>query len=896
MKRLIILLASIVCVVSCVRNANVPEAPIAPRFHEVSIVISGGGLPAVETRSSVTAAEDGIRMADILFYSDGKMEESLTKHVSFSGGGVSSCHCSVQLQEGKNYELLVLANASAGSAPVRLQDALSGLVYRTSGISEWSRNGLPMAGRRRISITPTTTEVTVPLTRLVARVNFTVNMSHLKHGNIKFSSMAVRQMNTSCPFFSEGKASGTVCDGDLASASDIALVNSSGEDYATTFYLLENMQGSILAGNSDAEAKTPDNVRSAGHNPGDCTYLELKGTYTGSSGAVRSETLTARMFLGGDACSNFDIIRNRQYNIVLTITDDACLRTDWKIDGQLHDARVLSFGQRDVSLPPGESENAELLTNLSYADGDYSYAMSGDLMCFGVDVSSDCRSFAIKAYDWAPEGAVMQICAKTWDGKLESVHNVSVSGQAGGEYDISWYKGSGVLYLAQRGDLIIKDTRTGSYPSGKVTVQSLTGCADVIHPGGSTWYVDAVAAGEDELLIKIDGKEAARMSFMVAVPVLKFPSERIFLPLDGSMAACGPYYYREDGSMLNYSDFVPELYEELLDVSVIRKMESRMYGRSWRPGASGGNPVVRSSNIETDYTCFGFYVASLSSGGVTIGENYDMESGPVTLERLTAYPNDRDCGVEPAEAELYTTEPFNGSRHLGERSSWALARWYAQSSHDETFRFNIDNIVLHGNDCSSARGVYPFSSDNKYSFAYPDNNTIEVTILYSDNVETAMPEHDFAFAPAMRNRHSGELYVSNYRYTVDFTVNLAVAGVAEDNGAGACDVSARWAFPRLDDGRLRYLEENVLATVSDRGNVVKGMYDRLYTVHGYSPDYLMEMFEPVFEFADLTLAPSVVKTIETSSYHVPIEYGGGYDLILWKYGTLYPATGGWLSK
>ena len=895
MKRIAAAFAAILCAAACRQAPELPEAPREMPMREVTIVISGGGLPAAGTRSSVTAPEDGIRSVNIFFYSDDNLESSLTQSMSFSGDGVNTCSRTVNLYAGKNYEVLVIANGGSVNPPSRLEDAIASLSYETTGFARWSREGLPMAGRKRFCVSPSSRVVEVALVRLVAKVNFTVRTSSLKHGSIKFNSIAVRQMNTCCPYFSDGAAETQCCDGDLASAADLQRINSSPEGYSTSFYLLENLQGDILSGNKDPDAKIPENVEDVGGDPGLCTYLELKGSYSGSSGQLKSESLQARLFLGEDACENFDIMRNRQYNIDLTITDEGCLRTDWKIDAHLRDTRELRFNSASATLEAGEDEEIELLTNLSWAAGDYSYVIAGDLMCFDVDVSSDATTFNVSSLSSAPQGARLEITASSWDGRLVSKHTAVVSGGGTSNYEINWRSGSGVIYIAQRGYIDIKDKSTGAYPRGNVSVSSTAGVAD-INRSGNEWYADALKEGEDEIIVKVDGRVVARLPFIAAAPLLTFPSDRIFLPLDGAVVDCGPTYRRIDGTVLNYSDFVPELYEELLDIAVERNMESSMSGRWWTRSYTVGNPIVNSMNMSSTHTHFGFYIAALSAQGHGISENYSMQSGAVTLERITAYPNDRECGVQPVSAELYTSEPFTGSKHLGERESWALCRWSASNSHDEVYSFVINNMIHPGNDYQCATAVYPFSSENKYSFRYLNGRTLEMTILYADNKETAMPEHYFSFAPSMRNRHSGEEYVSDYRYSVDFTVNLSMGGVARANNAGGCDISVEWTFPRLDEGRLRFIEDNVVTAISDRGIVTKGMYTQLYTIHGYSQGYVHENYLPEYSFADLSLAPGTVRPLSGDSYHVALEYGNGYDLVLWKLDSVYPDTNGWLDR
>ena len=883
------------CIAACSGRYEIPEPPGGPLKKEVNIVISGGSLPAVDTRSSVTAAEDGIRSATVLFFKDGVLQEQLGKQVSFSGRGVSSCTITMELVAGCSYDILAIANANPGNVPARLSEALAGLACCVSDIKSWSSDGLPMAGRAVCRVPASGSSVEIPLVRLVSKVNFTVKTSGIKHGTLKLTSIRVRQMNSVCPFFAPGRAAAQVCDGDLASAAELSGANASPGGYTCSFYVLENLQGNILAGNSDPRAKVPDRVRAAGHNPDLCTYLELLGTYSGSSGQLRGEPLTARLFLGSDASSNFDLLRNSQYNIELSITDEGCLGTDWKIDGNLLDSREMYFSPATSSLQPGSSGGARLVTNLSYAAGDYSYSVGGDLMYFDVQAADGARQFTVTCLPGAPAGAHVEITASTWDGRVTAVHRASAAAAQSAEYTAVWQEGGSVLYLAQRGILYIKDASTGNIPGGKLTASSTTGVTDITK-SGSGWLVDAVQTGEDTIVIKADGEVIARIPFSCVAPVLKFSSDRIFLPLDGNVVTCGPSYRKVDGSVLNYSDFVPELYEELLDVSVERDVSVQKFGRSWQRGSGYGNPAVRSRMMASTHSVFGFYLDKLEVGGVAISDNYDFSAGPVTLERVTGYPNDRDCGVEPATAELYTSDPFSGSAYLGERSSWALARWNYLSDRNETFTFTFGDLVLPGNDASAATVVYPFSGEGKYEFTKTDRNTVKMTILYNDFVETAMPEHDFALAPVMRNRNSGHTYISHNRLSAVFTVNLAVGGEIEENGAGGSDVRVEWAFPRRDEGRLSYIEKNAVAAYSDAGRWNKGMYERLYIVHGYTPDYVRETESPAYSFADLSVAHSVISPLSGSSYHVPEEYGGGYDLVLWKYEELYPDTGGWLPK
>ena len=854
--------------------------------------VRGGEQAALPTRSSVTSSETAIGPIDIYVYD--ALNGQRVAALSADAGRATSCTLQANLAPGRAYEALVVANDSEHSAPEMLGDALSSLVCGNTGTAGWSSNGTPMCGRTRFTPGSGGSVVDVMLSRLLARLDLSVDLSGMQHGSIYFTSATVRQMNTVCPFFGEGRASSVadVCDGDLSPASDLSALNW-GE--SISFYIMENKQGSILQGNTDPERKVPDEVEAAGGDPGLCTYIELCGIYTDLSGYLTGEPVTARLFLGEDASSNFDVNRNCNYSVQLSITDNGCLRTDWKIDCNLDDGRVLAFNHGTGTVEPGKTLSVFLETNLCFEDRDFEYTVSGDLSCFDVSYEMDESLFYIRSTASAPDGVYLEILASTWDGVIRTLHRTEVVRKSSANYDFEWGSGSGLLYVAQQGTLLIADKSSGSYPSGTVSVRSTEGCCTVWR-SGSVWYADAVKAGEDELEISVNGALAGTVPVLVLAPELRFPSPDVFLPLDGAPVDCGPYYYRKDGSRLYYEDFVSELYYDLLDVTVSREADGSMLGRYWRRAYNGGNPVVAQESLSDDYNAYSFCLGALGDGRRSIAENYDFSSGPVYLERLVAVPCDTGTGVEGTSARLYTEDPFGASCDLGAKSSWALARWYNETAHDEAFDFTVPELLRPGNDSSCAGARYAFSGENKYSFSFPDRNSFRVTVLYGDNYESAMPERYFYMIPTMTNRNSSEIYESPFRYEAQFTVNLAVGGVASDNGAGGCDISLEWSFPRRDEGLLSFLEDNSVGSNCDGSAYAEGMYRRLYVLYGYSAESLRSSFSPDFAFRDMSMESGPSSLLPGYWLRVPEGYASGYDLVLWKYGELYPWSNGWLEK
>ena len=892
MRRIYQIIFLSLCLSSCVREGPAVEFSGRTGPRTVSLSISGDALPAYGTRSSVTAGENGLGTIDIFFYHSG----SLCSDLTFSGnaGWSQSYTVDVELDGGKSYDVLVLANSNVHTAPAKYEDALKSLKYVSEGISGWNSGGIPMAGRTSFTAGPAMSDITVRLERLVSRFTLDIDTSGLEHGSIEFSSVAVRQMNKVCPFFSSATAtySGGVCDGDLASPDEIEAMNASGGYYSMTFYLTENLQGELLRNNDDPDLKIPQEVVKAGGDPSLCTYIEILGRYSDSSGMMTGEPLTARFFLGDDATSSFDIRRNSLYEVELRITDSACLRADWKIDGNISDRRTLSFTSASSAMEAGESLYARLETNLSYARGDYSYTVNGDINCFSVKPYGGATSFLVSSTPSAPDGAVVEIVAASWDGRLVTSHRVSVQRSVAGEYSISWKEDGGVLYVAQKRELEIRDRNTGAYPSETVSISASKHRVSVLK-SGSSWVVSALYSGDETLEVKVGGELVAEVPVSVTAPLMRFSADEIFLPIDGAMVMAGPYYYKTDGQRLNYEDFDPDLYYDLLDVSLQRSVTASQAGRYWRAAGSGGNPAVALYEMTSDYYSYGLRMDRLSDSGCGIADNYDFSGGTkVYLESIRAFPCDMGTGVVPAETLLYTMDPFISSKYLGARESWALARWPQQSVHDESFSFTIGEMVRPGNDSSYAGAIYPFSGENKYEFSFRGLSTVEMKVLYAGFSASAMPEKYFTFAPVMRNRNSGEYFMTAYRYNVDFTVNLSMGAVAADNGAGGCDIQVEWAFPRQDAGLLASIENKAVACTASGSTSAAGMYKRLYSVYGYTPANVRSFFSPEYCLVDLETG----SRLNAGSYHVPESYGLGYDLVLWKYGSLYPSAGGWLVK
>lgn len=416
--RIIIAILSACSLCGC-ESALEPEAEEV----EVSIDISAAPCTIADTKSSIDVSLFSMDALDILVYHGGHLRNRLC--ISRNNVSSNAFTATTRLIVGETYDILVLANHGGLTPPESLTEALNTLTYRTSGFSGLEAHGIPMSGHATVVVSPQTSRVNIQLQRLCAILFLDADVSGLQHGRLTFTSVKVRQMNNVCPFFSDGYAVSVsdVSDGDTGGEGAVNTLNAGWQPY---FFILENKQGTLLPYNTDPDRKVPSSLTAAGRNPCLCTYVEIGAVYTGSSGQMIGEPITARFYLGSDACTNFDVNRNWRYTVYMSFTDDICFRTDWKMDCVLEDSRRLEFADPYTELQPGMWNNVNLSTNQRYDTGDYSYSLSGDTYAFETEFMEMKGTFRVNAKSNAAIGAAMKITVTSWDNALTASHMVYV--------------------------------------------------------------------------------------------------------------------------------------------------------------------------------------------------------------------------------------------------------------------------------------------------------------------------------------------------------------------------------------------------------------------------------------------------------------------------------------
>ena len=144
----------------------------------------------------------------------------------------------------------------------------------------------------------------------------------------------LRQANGRLQPFSEVPQRASEAVDVLASADyDPDMTTSNASVTTFSFYVPENMQGDLLPDNTDSRNKTLDELVRRGRQDvaPRLTYVEFTGRLDPAAGGYGGD-VTYRFYPGADNCRNFDLERNREYDITLTFRVGSLFEPDWKVE------------------------------------------------------------------------------------------------------------------------------------------------------------------------------------------------------------------------------------------------------------------------------------------------------------------------------------------------------------------------------------------------------------------------------------------------------------------------------------------------------------------------------------------------------------------------------------
>ena len=151
----------------------------------------------------------------------------------------------------------------------------------------------------------------VAMTRLVARYDITVDKSALTRYSFTVTGATIEGPDGVRPF-AESRGTGVAVTTDVATTADVARMNSGD---AATFYAAENLYGERSIANADS--KKPKNIGADDHP----TFIEIAGNATLLDGSGLTFGTTYRFYLGKNATTNFDVLRNTENTVTLHLTD-----------------------------------------------------------------------------------------------------------------------------------------------------------------------------------------------------------------------------------------------------------------------------------------------------------------------------------------------------------------------------------------------------------------------------------------------------------------------------------------------------------------------------------------------------------------------------------------------
>ena len=220
----------------------------------------------------------------------------------------------ISLQPSTQSFLYVCANVDniTGSYVVdssTFQDLIDASLAIENGQGDFS-SLLPMSGSSAVFNSNTTTDIAVTLTRMVAKVTFTCDLSKLPSGaTFSITSAKLRNVPTKANYY---QSAGSDAIADVETYVGVGTENAVAKTTTYTWYMPENRKGTGSAV-SDWTERIEKNA------PLYSTYIELVGNYTASAGGETYEA-TFVVYMGNATDKdNYDVERNHHYQVTSAI-------------------------------------------------------------------------------------------------------------------------------------------------------------------------------------------------------------------------------------------------------------------------------------------------------------------------------------------------------------------------------------------------------------------------------------------------------------------------------------------------------------------------------------------------------------------------------------------------
>lgn len=312
----------VMSVVICGCIAEIPSVETGVNEKNEDVLLKFDLIPRHSVKSSISPDEMRIVDVNLFAFSEGR----LVAEGYFAADDVLE----LKLLFGHTYNLYALANVGHINAPLEEDVFKQECICAVEAVSDMS-DAIPMAWEQNeFQLDSYYDRVCLDFERQVAKVLLSVDETLI--GDIEINSVRLCQSPIAVwPFrYQEGSHVSDLAyikDGDYATTDDLAVLNEGGQ---IGFYVMENCQGQLLSGNEDPRKKVPDMI---GERSSFCTYLQVGCSF--KEGGFYQGDMMYRLYLGQDACSDFNIKANSVINVSLCLTDDGLNEVSWRVEADV---------------------------------------------------------------------------------------------------------------------------------------------------------------------------------------------------------------------------------------------------------------------------------------------------------------------------------------------------------------------------------------------------------------------------------------------------------------------------------------------------------------------------------------------------------------------------------
>ncbi|MBO5419069.1 MAG: DUF4906 domain-containing protein [Bacteroidales bacterium] len=798
MRNIELMLSVLLCT-ACVGAFQYSDEMEVNEDVELSFDVIVAGLG--NTKSMIEAS-DVISDINIFAYSGGQLADYLYSEQLSS--------LSLSLVKGEKYNLYAVANVGRVAPSGDEISFRESYTYAVSAVSDmsarlpfsWARSGWVADGGD--------SKLQLELVRMVSRIWLSVDLSALAGLEVTGARLC-QTPNVMRPFAAGGSKAEKIAEvgaGDAASEKDISLLNSGG---SICFYTLENCQGMLLPDNSDPWEKIPHRISEVSAL---CSYLELDCTFADQS--QYGGNVTYRLYLGEDNTSDFNVRRNSELYVAMTVTEEGLGKLSWKITADVEWAG-------------------------DYAD--YEFAPAGYIHQFGVltlhDVSSGSPATVtlggtrVEVTGVAQQSARIYRCEDS-DGNIAAVmtilpdcpHKVFIYGALPGVRTLRIDKGVKSAVI----DFAVKNVRlavcSGYSGSGNI----------VVNESGT----------EDELDVFLTDAQT------------------------GDVLPLSDFFYPED-----YAEWMGEHVDHpVRDFSI--SMESRSGNGD---GISYGCSLAGCGlDDDEEYLCsYRFY--GLDSCGEDVYTQYvdvveensfwNVQGTGFSLDVQAAFPGQRHLGefvnmqLAPGDSRNSMTEIGFGSQAPAKASAWELRR-----------TTGLDHAALKPDEHIWNRGVELSDKMLEYNYVY-GKSSLALSCFYPqpdyDGAADFFPCGSIIAKGSVTNKHSGRI-IEGY-YSFDLVLYLTV-GVQIDVETDGMSSTLGYSFvPFTEYSTHAYSDfwsDSPFPSISVVSKVINNLSDRYSKVHVPESYETNSIFMPMTDsFNDSSLDSSWNSLI---NYLYPYRY------------------------